>query len=599
MLKRMKRFQTGVAIDPDATALSFILSGEHYKQPVQIKYRDLLTKITQTANLFYDLGVKPDEVISFLLPNLIETHYILWGGEAAGIINPINPLLESSTIRDICQGAKTKVLVTLGEFPGTDIWDKAMAVRESLPDLKGIVRVIGPSDEKNGIYGYHEVIERYHGDKLDSGRDIDPEDKASILHTGGTTGTPKLAPRTHMNEIAMACMFESTKILSKGQCVLGGLPLFHNYAIMVTGLFAFSKNAHVVITSPMGFRDPSVIENIYKIIEHYRVSIFATVPTVISMLLEVPKGDADISSLKLVGSGAAPLSMELCQRFEKYAGIKIIEGYGLTEGTTGSCLNPYHGKRKLGSIGLRMPYQEMKVFVLDDEDRFLREAETDEIGAICLRGPNIFKGYLDETHNRGLWPKESWLNTGDMGRQDADGYFWVTGRKKELIIRGGHNIDPAAIEDPLYRLPGIQLAAAVGRPDKHAGEVPVAYVQLQDGVNLTQDQIVDHLQVEVGERAAIPKEIRVIDQIPLTTVGKVFKPALRWDAIKRVYESELKALGETVESVEVRVDEDKVHGSLATIIIKGGQRVPAKDIETRVNEILAPYTIKYRIEVIS
>jgi fatty-acyl-CoA synthase len=158
--------------------------------------------------------------------------------------------------------------------------------------------------------------------------------------------------------------------------------------------------------------------------------------------------------------------------------------------------------------------------VLDDENRFVREAEPEEIGSVCIKGPNVYKGYLDAAHNRGIWPKKGWFNTGDLGREDADGYFWLTGRKKELIIRGGHNIDPAAIEGPLYRLPGIQVAAAVGRPDPHAGEVPVAYVQLQEGVDLTPEQILDYLKREVGERAAIPKEVFILDQIPPDPCGE-------------------------------------------------------------------------------
>jgi fatty-acyl-CoA synthase len=278
--------------------------------------------------------------------------------------------------------------------------------------------------------------------------------------------------------------------------------------------------------------------------------------------------------------------------------MTILEGYGLTEGTCVSSLNPVHGEQKVGSIGLRLPYQEMKVFVVDDEGRFVREAETDEIGAVCIKGPNVFEGYLEETHNKGVWPKEAWFNTGDLGRQDADGYFWLTGRKKELIIRGGHNIDPAAIEEPLYRLPGVQVAAAVGRPDPYAGEIPVAYVQLQDNAELKEEQILNHLKQEMGERAAIPKEVIILEQMPLTPVGKIFKPRLRWDAIKRVYQAELEALNDMVDSVEVSVAEDKVHGSIATITVKVGPNTSNDMIAEKVKEILAPYTVKYHLEMV-
>jgi fatty-acyl-CoA synthase len=217
---------------------------------------------------------------------------------------------------------------------------------------------------------------------------------------------------------------------------------------------------------------------------------------------------------------------------------------------------------------------------------------------VCIKGANVFNGYLDEAHNKGLKPKEGWINTGDLGRQDADGYFWLTGRKKELIIRGGHNIDPAAIEEPLYRMKGVQVAAAVGRPDPHAGEIPVAYVQLQADAGLSADQILDHLKREMGERAAIPKEVVILDALPLTPVGKIFKPALRWDAAKRVYETELKALGGLAASMDISVGEDKVHGSVATIRITPAGGVSKESLRQKVDDILTRYTVKYRLEIL-
>jgi len=588
----------GAAINPDAPAISFFSSGEAYRNPSQITYRDFVAQITRTANLFHDLGVGPKDVITYLLPNLPQTHYVLWGGETSGIVNPINPMLNPSTIREICLAAGTKILVAMGEVEGSDIWEKTRAIRKDLPHLKAAIRVIGPGDEKEGVYGYDDVITRYQGDKLDSGRVIDPDEVASIYHTGGTTGTPKLAPHTHLNESAMAFMVKAATELRTGEATLCGLPLFHVNGTTVTGSLPFSIGAHVVLLGVMGYRDPTVIKNFYKIVEHYRAVTFSSVPTILSVLLDVPKGDADISSLRYAVCGAAPLSVELFKRFEAHSGMKIIEGYGLTEGTCVSSVNPYHGEQKIGSIGIRLPYHEMKVFAVDEENRFIREAEPDEIGSVCIKGPNVFNGYIDEAHNRGIWAKEGWFNTGDLGRQDTDGYFWLTGRKKELIIRGGHNIDPAAIEEPLYRLDGVQVAAAVGRPDPHAGELPVAYVQLQKGSDLTPEQILDYLKKEVGERAAVPKAVFIIEQVPLTPVGKIFKPALRWEAIRQVYQEELATIGDMFESVNVTVKEDKVHGSLATITVKPTSGALPEDIRKRVGDILTRYTIKYRLEII-
>jgi fatty-acyl-CoA synthase len=601
--KRLTAFNTydllqrGASINPDAPAMSFILSGEAYANPMRVSYKDFWAQINRTANLFHDLGVGPRDVISYLLPNLPHTHYVLWGGEAAGIVNPINPLLEPSTIREICQAAGTKVLVALAELPGADIWQKVVAIRKDLPNLKAIIRVMGPTDEKEGIYGFDQVVARYDGSKLDSRRKIDPQDTASMYHTGGTTGTPKIAPHTHFNEAAMAFMAQMAGDLRTGETILCGLPLFHVNGTTVTGSMPFSLGAHVVLLSPRGYREPSIMQNFYKIVEHYRAVTFSAVPTVLSVLLDIPKGKSDISSLRYAICGAAPLSVELFQRFEAHSGMKVLEGYGLTEGTCASAINPFYGERRVGSIGLRLPYQEMKVLIVDEKDQFLREAETDEIGSVCIKGPNVFAGYLEDVHNRGVWPEKGWFNTGDLGRQDAQGYFWLTGRKKDLIIRGGHNIDPIMIEDPLYRLPGVQTAAAVSRPDPYAGEVPVAYVQLQQNANLTPEQILEYLKKEVGERAAIPKDVYIIKEMPLTPVGKIFKPALRWDAIRQVYRAELEALGPMAESVEVRVGEDRLHGTLATLVIQPNPQVSPDNIKTRVNEILARYPVKYRVQL--
>ena len=331
--------------------------------------------------------------------------------------------------------------------------------------------------------------------------------------------------------------------------------------------------------------------------EQYKAVTFSGVPTVLSMLLDIPTEDIDISSLRFGICGAAPLSVELFKRFEEHSGMKVLEGYGLTEGTCASSANPFYGERKVGSIGLRLPYQQMAIFIVDDEGNFVRQAKVDEIGSVCISGPNVFKGYTDETHNKGLFPKPGWVNTGDLGRQDSDGYFWLTGRKKELIIRGGHNIDPAVIEEPLYQIPGVQVAAAVGRPDPHAGEVPVAYVQLQEGTSLSGTEILEAVEKAIGERAAVPKEIVILDELPLTSVGKIFKPALRWDATRRVYEDALKDLGNLAASVEVNVVEDKIHGAVARISIAPGENASQKEIENKVGDLLSRYTVRYKLTI--
>ncbi len=588
--------QRGADMGPDSTAISFIMKGEEYDKPQKITYVQLMGKIRQTANLLSDLGLKKTDVVSYILPNLPQVHYVLWGGEAACIANPINPMLEPRTIRDILEAAGTKVLVALGEFPGTDIWQKVESIRKDVPGLEHVLRVMGPSDESRGIYGFEEKVEEYPADRLTTGRVIDPDDIASLYHTGGTTGRPKLARRTHYNEAVLCWDLRAGSDLQPDETVMVGLPLFHCNGTCVTGLMPFSINAHVVMLSPSGYRDQGIMKNFYRIVEHYKPVFFSCVPTVLSVLLDIPVGDADISSLRYVVCGAAPLSVELFNKFEKYTGMKILEGYGLTEAACASAINPKDGERKVGSIGIRLPYQQMKIAVLDEEGKYVRDAAPDEIGSVCISGPCVFKGYVEDVHNKSIWVQDEWFNTGDLGRQDKDGYFWLTGRRKDLIIRGGHNIDPDTIEEPLYKMPGIKTAAAVGRPDAHAGEVPVAFVEASEDADVDREEVMEWAKKNIGERAAVPKDVYIVDRIPLTAVGKIFKPALRWEATRLAYEEELKKLGDLAESVKVEVGEDKVHGTAARIRIKPAKGADAEDIKSKVSEVLARYTVHYEVD---
>lgn len=596
-MSTLAQIQRGAEPNPDAIALRFLLSGEAWETPMEVSYGEFVARVTQSANLFHDLGVGPGDVVTYLLPNLPQTHFTLWGAEAAGIVNPINPLLEPSQIRDIMVSARSKILVALGEFPGSEIWPKVEAIRKEVPTLQGIVRVMGPSNESEGIYGYDEVIDRYGAGALDSGRSIEPDDACSMYHTGGTTGTPKLALRTHMNEMFSAVMCAMALDLTEESAMICGLPLFHANAPLLTGLAPFSVGASVILLGPTGYRDPAVIQNFFKIAERYGVDSFMTVPTVLSMLLDVPVEGIDLSRLRMAMCGAAPLSVQVFRDFEERTGLKLLEGYGLTEATVASSCNPRDGERKIGSVGLRLPYQEMKTVILDEKGGYVRDCRTDEIGVIVMRGPNVFRGYVEEAHNEGAWIDGDWLNTGDMARMDEDEYTWLTGRKKELIIRGGHNIDPAVVEEVLYGIEGVAAAAAVGQPDRHAGEVVVAYVTPKAGARLEPEEILRHCRDHLTERAAIPKRVCMIDPMPVTAVGKIFKPALRHRAIRDVFVAELEALSDLVERLEVEVREDKIHGTTAYLAATPAAGADEATIRARIDSILGRHTVRYEVSI--
>lgn len=580
---------------PDAPALSFFLQLDHFRRPETWTYRQLFGRITQTANLFHALGADKDTVIAYVLPNLPETHWTIWGGEAAGIVLAINPLLEAAAIAELLGTAQATILVTLAPFPGTDLWQKVQQAIAQTPSLKHVL-LINLADHVPGIKGWiakrlqRREEKRLHGrrgvagalpkhldvrdfktaldeqpaDRLRSGRVIQANDYSSFFCTGGTTGTPKIAMRRHGNEIANAWSAAQTfgDVFKPDVNLFCGLPLFHANAVFVTGLLPFSQGAHVVLGPPQGYRTEGLVKRFWEIVEHYRINFFSGVPTLYAGLLQLPVEGRDLSSLQFGICGAAPLPLAVFREFEARTGLKILEGYGLTEGNCVSSVNPPLGERRPGSIGLRLPGQRMKAVVLDDDGRYLRDCAPDEVGALLISGPNVFAGYRIAEQDKGLWVDlgdgRRWLNTGDLARQDADGYFWLTGRKKELIIRGGHNIDPAMIEDPLHRHPAVQTAAAIARPDAYAGELPVAYVQLKPGAKASEEALLEFLRGEIAERAALPKRIRILDIMPLTPIGKIYKPALKRREAEDALCAALDEAGVAVR--ELRVEDDRLGG---------------------------------------
>jgi fatty-acyl-CoA synthase len=582
----------GAALNPDAPAICYVHSADAFHQPQVIRYREFLAKINQTANLLHDLGVRSTDVVSLLLPAIPQTHYAIWGGQAAGIVHPINPLLEVPQIADLLRAARTKVLIALGPSPDVAIRQKAEAIRRELPDLQ-ILRVAG--DEPPDADCFETRLEAYPADRLVSGRQIAPDDIAAYFATGGTTGAPKLAQHTHLNETFEAWVIALVANRNAADVVLSGLPLFHVNAVHIAGLSAFAVGCSVVMLTADGYRDKRVIQNFWKIVEHYRATTFNGVPTLFASLLDVPRDGCDISTLRHVRCGAAPASAALFRNFEAQTGIRIVEGYGLTEGTCSSTANPLEGERRIGSVGLRYPYQQIRVVQVDGTGRILRDCAPDEIGQVVMRGPHVIPGYLQAEHNRTLWAGNGWLNTGDLGRLDADGYLWITGRAKDLIIRGGHNIDPAIIEEVLHSHPSVALAAAVGRPDAYAGEVPVAYVQLKPGAAATEADLLDYARQHITEHAAGPKAITILDALPQTAVGKLFKPALRQDAARRAYHEALASVEADGIGVSIEVAPDPARGLLATIRLSG---VPAGQQDTllaRVHAALDAFTIPYQV----
>jgi fatty-acyl-CoA synthase len=414
-------------------------------------------------------------------------------------------------------------------------------------------------------------------------------DVAALFHTGGTTGTPKLAAHTHANEVSDAWMIAATGTMREDSVVFAALPLFHVNALLVTVLAPLFKGLHVVWAGPLGYRDQALLANFWKLVEHHRVSLMSAVPTVYAALAGVPV-DADISSLRHAVVGASPLPHAVRRAFQSATGVQLVEGYGLTEATCASALS-LPGHPRAGSVGQRLPYQQMKVVRVTPGGAWL-DLEPGEVGLLAITGPTVFPGYVTGHGPGGPTIdglgklRDGWLDTGDLAHLDGDGFVHLTGRAKDLIIRGGHNLDPAEIEDALLAHPAVSGAQAVGRPDIHAGEVPVAYVTLSPGAATTEEELLAWARERVPEQAAAPKTITVLDTIPVTPVGKPFKPALRAEATREAVAEALRQIP-GVAGVRGLVEA----GAVVAVI----QLTDGSD-EVRVKETLDRFAITWRME---
>jgi len=579
---------------PDAVALAFVPNGDSAAAAHEVTYRDLLHKVTQAANAFAALGIGAGDVVSYVLPNLLETHYTIWGGEAAGIVNAVNPLLEPDQIAHLLNAVQTKLLVTLGPTLGASLWQKIEAVRSRVPSLRAVLVVGEQRRLADDVLPFAKALEGQPGERLSSGRRIGRDDIASCFHTGGTTGVPKVAQHTHRSELADAWSAAAMIDLSARDTLLCGLPLFHVNGVVVTGIAPFLVGAKVIVLGAEGYRSKTAIAHFWRNVERFGATFFSAVPTIYSTLLGVPIDGAKVSSLRYAICGAAPMPPELIRKFEAATGVKILEGYGLTEGTCVSAVNPRDGVRAAGSVGFRIPYQQMKTVAFDAEGRYARDCAVDEPGHLVIKGPNVFPGYRDEQANRGIWVGDGWLDTGDIARQDADGRFWLTGRQKDLIIRGGHNIDPTMIEQTMTRHPAVQSAAAVGKPDAYAGELPIVYVTLVSGQTASAEELLAFAKSSVPERAAAPNEVIIRESIPVTAVGKIFKPDLRFDAARRALEAALVGVGDGAAAFDVAVGADARHGMLATVTATP-RRANARSLDTAIREALDRFSIRYDI----
>lgn len=421
----------------DATAIHVLPAEGDYREPVTFTYRDLLTRVNRIANLFTALGGGP---VSTLAPNLPALYPVILAAQAVGVVNPIDPFLGEEHIRDTLRLARSRILVVAAPRVDLGLWDKVTRILPEVPSVENVVVIGGghrPSLDVPVITLHAAAVQS--GQRLVGAAPGRADDVAAYIHTGGTTGAPKLAVHTHRNQTYMAWAMTTAWGFAPHRPVLSGLPVFHAGTLLATTLAPLLAGAPIVSLGPHGYRDPIHRAAFWRIVERYRINILRAAPTVCAMLSQLPV-DADISSLELaiVGTGALPSGVR--GAFSRHTGVPIREEWGLAEGTCGTTFSP-PARAKDGSVGIRMPYQDVRVVAA--EGVVAQELPVWTTGRVQVRGPNVFAGYLHDRGGGDAVPEPDvsgvveggWLDTGDLGYLDDDGYLWLRGRAGDVDIR--------------------------------------------------------------------------------------------------------------------------------------------------------------------
>lgn len=474
-----------------------------------VTYRDLDELTAQFGHLLHRLGVGRGDVISLMLPNIPEFIYAYFGAMRVGVAaGPINTALKGPEIAYILNNSEAKVLVTEQKY-----LDEVLRVKDDLKHLKHILMVGTPCPE--GTLDFYKEL--YKEPTTRPAVDVRPDDLSEIIYTSGTTGNPKGVMLTHRNMLADARIITDWFGFgpeTRMNCIL---PLFHVNAEVVTTITPLWFGGSVVLTqrfSPGSF---------WKTIERYRVNVVSVVPTILSILAarRHSEGPGDLSSVRFFICGAAPLPEEVQLSFERDFGIPVFEGYGLSETTCYSSFNPPDlAKRKVGSVGVAVGNE---MCILDDDCNPVPDGE---LGEICIRGENVMTGYYKMPEATATAFEGGWFHSGDIGFRDADGFYFIRDRKKDMIIRGGENIYPREIDEALYRHPKIRDAATIGVPHPMYGEEPKSYVVVKEGETLDAHEVMAWCRANLADFKC-PRSVAFIAEIPKGPSGKLLRRALR------------------------------------------------------------------------
>lgn len=586
----------GLDLAPHKVAIRYIEDGNPDSPAISVTYEDLKRQTFATANLFRSLGVGPEDAVLYLLPTTPQLYSVMLGSLAAGVSCCTNWMLEASHWSALIRASRAKVVVALGPTPGYEIWEKLQTIKAEIPSDVRILSVQGPGGERIASADLDLLSSHQPGDALTFTRTARPEDIAAYVHSGGTTGSPKLVKLNHRGFSYKLWANMLVMAHTTDDVIFSDYPMFHIAGFFGRGIMAIAHGMEIVIPSPSGARDKRFIANYWKFVEKFHISVLSGVPTTLAQLSKNPPHGENLSSLRPYGvTGSTAFPAEVARQLERICGVRMLASYGATEYTQNVAQPPRDGDPRYGSAGLRLPYTQIKIVEIDDAGRITRECAADEIGLVVVKGPSVTPGYVDDAFNAGILLPDGWFNSGDLGRLDADGFLWITGRAKDVIIRGGHNIDPTVIEETLLKHPEVVLAAAVSKPDAHAGELPIAYVQLVPNAKATADEVQAFALAHSSERAAAPKEIILVDSMPLTDVGKPAKVQLRLDAARRAFTVALADVAGS-DGVSVNMVPDAKQGNRAVIRVAPVAGASRQAIEDSIRERMKFYSTPYEIE---
>ena len=479
-----------------------------------IRYGELAEMTERVAGGLAALGIRKRGRVALLLPNGPQFVQCYLGASRAGAaVIPLNVLYRPDEARYILADAEAEVLITAEPFRPL-----VQALRPHLPGLKHIVMV-----SEGGVTADEVDFRTLCASAPGKHVAVADDDIAVILYTSGTTGRPKGAMLTHRNLLANAASCVEVLHPTVEDCFLSALPLFHAFAAMVFLVLP------VLVGARTQLMERFLPANCLQLLVESRATVFGGVPSMIGLLLQISREThPDLSALRLCVSGGAPLPPEVWLAFEQAYAVKMVEGYGLTEASPVVTVNPPDGLRKLGSIGLPLPGVEVKI--VDDHGHPVAPGI---IGEVTVRGANVMKGYLKRPEDTKQIIRGGWLYTGDLARADDEGYLYIAGRKKELIIVGGLNVYPGEIERVLVEHPAVLEAAAFGVPDTARGEMAWAAVVLRPGEQVSEKALQAHCREKLASYK-VPRGIDIRAELPKNALGKIVRHMLQEEVSNRM-----------------------------------------------------------------